>query len=84
MVKKKSRAALDGMRWDPLGEVTNVTAAVSSKDGNVSKEIKENNILKVKAEEKEKWWSIGRGRKDTKDIAKEGKENMRRKCKLST
>ncbi|KAI0064426.1 hypothetical protein BV25DRAFT_322323 [Artomyces pyxidatus] len=56
--KKKSRAALDGLRWGPLGEVTNVPSGSSS------------TLLKPKAEEKEKWWSIGKGRKDSKDKTK--------------
>jgi hypothetical protein len=33
-------------------------------------------LLKVKAEEERKWWSIGRGRKDSKEKEKiKGKEN---------
>ncbi|KAG1727136.1 hypothetical protein EDB19DRAFT_1914356 [Suillus lakei] len=46
--KKKSRVALDGMRWGPaLGEVTNVPH--------------------VKADEKPGWWTIGKGKKDSKE-----------------
>ncbi|KAI0051553.1 hypothetical protein FA95DRAFT_1580533 [Auriscalpium vulgare] len=58
--KKKSRAALDGLKWGPLGETTNIPPAASSS----------NPLLKVKSEEKDKWWSIGRGRKDSKEKAK--------------
>ena len=64
--KKKSRAALDGMKWGPLGEVTNVPSA-PKENGKPSA----GNLLKVKTEEKEKWWSIGRGRKDSKEKAKD-------------
>ena len=65
--KKKSRGTLDGMKWGALGEVTNVPAV--SKD-NV-KEREKDGLLKVKGDEKEKWWSIGRGRKDSKEKTKE-------------
>lgn len=44
MVKKKSRAALDGMHWGPLGEVTNIPARGKTGD--------DNKTLKVKGEEK--------------------------------
>lgn len=77
--KKKSRVALDGMRWGALGEVTNVPAVTAPKEAS--------SLLKVKGEEN-KWWSIGRGRKDSKEKAKEVKEvakpveksKMRLKC----
>ncbi|KAM6497668.1 hypothetical protein JOM56_005616 [Amanita muscaria] len=69
--KKKSRAALDGMHWGPLGEVTNIPARGKTGD--------DNKTLKVKGEEKGGWWTIGRGRKDSKDKSKEGKENPRGK-----
>ncbi|KAJ4485212.1 hypothetical protein J3R30DRAFT_3696531 [Lentinula aciculospora] len=63
--KKKSRAGLDGLRWGSgggaLGEVTNVPS--------VSQPVTA--ITKVKAEEKEKWWTLGRGRKDSKEKEKE-------------
>jgi serine/arginine repetitive matrix protein 2 len=63
--KKKSRVGLDSLSWGPgaLGEVTNV-----SMNTNVAlpKE-----VGKLKGEEKEgKWWSIGRGRKDSKEKEK--------------
>lgn len=64
--KKKSRAALDGMKWGALEEVTNVPSAAPKAASA---------LLKVKGEEKDKWWSIGRGRKDSKDKTKEVKEN---------
>ena len=65
--KKKSRGALDGMRWGALGEVTNVPAVPKEK----TKERENDGLLKVKGDEKEKWWSIGRGRKDSKEKTKE-------------
>jgi hypothetical protein len=72
--KKKSRVALDGMRWGPaLGEVTNVPH-VKEKE---TKKVKEN-TLKVNVDEKGGWWSIRRGRKDSKEKEKE-KENSKRK-----
>lgn len=73
--KKKSRIALDGLRWGPaLGEVTNVPH-VKEKEKKEKKKDKEN-TLKVNMDEKSGWWSIGRGRKDSK-------EKERSKCKLS-
>jgi serine/arginine repetitive matrix protein 2 len=62
--KKKSRAALSGLKWGTLAEVTN-----SSKDPIQA--------VGLKSEDKEKWWSIGRGRKDSKDMKMIGKENSR-------
>ncbi|OBZ78003.1 hypothetical protein A0H81_01654 [Grifola frondosa] len=63
--KKKSRMGLDGMKWGALGEVTNVPSA--------PKEHRPTPVefLKVKGDENQKWWSIGRGRKDSKEKAKE-------------
>jgi hypothetical protein len=72
--KKKSRAALDGMQWGPLGEVTNVAPVPPPKQS----------FLRPKSEEKEKWWTIGRGRKDSKEKSKEAerqKDIARSKCK---
>ena len=89
MVKKKrSRAALDGMRWGPLGEVTNVPTSSSEvkneKPKAATQPLQPSAVLKVKGEENNKWWSIGRSRKDSKDKSvKEGKENKqqsRAKC----
>jgi serine/arginine repetitive matrix protein 2 len=64
--KKKSRLALDGMAWGALGEVTNVPKVPPKEPAP---------LLKVKNEEKEKWWTLGRGRKDSKEKTKENKEN---------
>ncbi|KAI0309656.1 hypothetical protein OF83DRAFT_1179371 [Amylostereum chailletii] len=62
--KKKSRVALSTMQWgNTLEEVTNVQPAPKSA------------TLKPKGEDKDKWWSIGRGRKDSKDGRKATKEN---------
>ncbi|KAG1718128.1 uncharacterized protein EDB91DRAFT_662674, partial [Suillus paluster] len=64
--KKKSRVALDGMRWGPaLGEVTNVPH-VKEKEKKERKKDKEN-TLKVKVDEKSGWWSIGKGKKESKE-----------------
>jgi hypothetical protein len=87
MVKKKSRAALDGVRWGPgaLGEVTNTTMYTNP---NGSSAMLPKEVLKVKGEEKGegKWWSIGRGRKDSKEKEKTAKSTLattvRAKCKL--
>lgn len=60
--RKKSRAALDGMTWGggPMAEVTNVPSAKTK--------MKEREKEKEKEEgAKEKWWAIGRGRKDSKE-----------------
>lgn len=72
--KQKSRGALNGMSWGALGEVTNVP--------NIPKNAPASGAtLKVKEEDK-KWWSIGRGRKDSKE--KQDKENAKRaKCNYS-
>ena len=70
--KKKSRAALDGMAWGALGEVTNVPK-VPPKEAAP--------LLKVKNEEKDKWWTLGRGRKDSKEKTKENnKMSSKRMC----
>ncbi|KAG2030786.1 hypothetical protein BDR03DRAFT_161432 [Suillus americanus] len=64
--KKKSRMALDGMRWGPaLGEVTNVPH-VKEKEKKEKKKDKEN-TTKVKVDEKSGWWTIGKGKKDSKE-----------------
>ncbi|KAG2134191.1 uncharacterized protein EDB93DRAFT_1173064 [Suillus bovinus] len=65
--KKKSRMALDGMRWGPaLGEVTNIPH-VKEKEKKEKKKDKENNVSKVKVDEKSGWWTIGKGKKDSKE-----------------
>lgn len=71
--KKKSRAGLDGLRWGALGDVTNTVKEVEAeKPKSKPKEKKRPaTSLKVKTDEKEKWWTIGRGRKDSKEKAKE-------------
>ncbi|TFK33165.1 hypothetical protein BDQ12DRAFT_448473 [Crucibulum laeve] len=72
--KKKSRVALDGMKWGALGEVTNIPSA-PREEGE-----KPQQFLKVKADGEGKWWSIGRGRKDSKEKEKE-KEKEKNKEK---
>ncbi|KAL1747929.1 hypothetical protein HDZ31DRAFT_60801 [Schizophyllum fasciatum] len=70
MVKKqKSRAGLNNLAWGPLGEKTNIASTTNSQHDKQNTKA----TLKSKTEEKEKdkWWTIGRGRKDSKD--KEGK-----------
>ena len=77
--KKKSRLALDGLQWGTLGEVTNVPAVTKPKEKGSKKE----SLLKVKVDENQKWWSIGRGRKDSKEKEKDkGKDKQRAKCEL--
>ncbi|KXN81385.1 hypothetical protein AN958_04774 [Leucoagaricus sp. SymC.cos] len=66
--KQKSRGALNGVNWGALGEVTNVPNVPRS--GPIPSD-----TLKAKDEDK-KWWTIGRGRKDSKE--KKGKENTKR------
>jgi hypothetical protein len=67
--KQKSRGALNGMNWGALGEVTNVP--------NVPRDGPAPSGMPKSKEEDKKWWSIGRGRKDSKN-----KENAKRsKCK---
>ena len=60
--KKKSRASLSALKWGAVGEVTNT---VQTKDTTQT--------LRLKNEDKEKWWTIGRGRKDSKDKRVVGK-----------
>ncbi|KIJ60131.1 hypothetical protein HYDPIDRAFT_32553 [Hydnomerulius pinastri MD-312] len=67
--KKKSRVALDGMNWGTLGEVTNVPSITKPKEKGGKKD--KENLLKVKVDDNQKWWSIGRGRKDSKEKEKE-------------
>ncbi|KAF5393347.1 hypothetical protein D9757_000790 [Collybiopsis confluens] len=63
--KKKSRAGLDGLRWGSgggaLGEITNIPPVPQPVTS----------VTKAKTEEKDKWWTIGRGRKDSKEKEKE-------------
>jgi serine/arginine repetitive matrix protein 2 len=69
--KKKSRAALSGLKWGTLADVTN---SAPSKDSTQT--------VRLKNEDKEKWWSIGRGRKDSKDmkIIEKANPRMNRMC----
>ena len=77
--KKKSRAALSGMNWGTLGEVTNVPSTTKSKESKEKGGKKEKEgLLKIKGDENQKWWSIGRGRKDSKE-----KEKERARCKTN-
>ena len=60
MVKKKrSRLGSDRMKWGALGEVTNV-ANVPPKKKDTKAPVE--NLLKVKDEDNQKWWSIGRSK----------------------
>jgi serine/arginine repetitive matrix protein 2 len=64
--KKKPRVGLDGISWGTLGEATNVPKSMQVKPSQPP--TKENpQMLKVKADEEGKWWSIGQGRKDSKE-----------------
>ena len=76
--KRKSRAALEDVRWGPapaaLGEVTNVPTAERGREGDARE--------KEKAESK--WWTIGRGRKDSKEKEKENKEKTVRSTLADT
>ncbi|KAF9258752.1 hypothetical protein L218DRAFT_711641 [Marasmius fiardii PR-910] len=72
--KKKSRGGLDGMRWGTGGALEEVTNIPSVTQPTTT------TTLKVKNEGKEKWWTIGRGRKDSKEKEKE-KEKEREKEK---
>ncbi|KAI0696589.1 hypothetical protein BC835DRAFT_853465 [Cytidiella melzeri] len=72
--KKKSRLGLDGMKWGALGEVTNVPSVPKEKKSS-------ENLLKVKGDENQKWWSIGRGRKESKEKEKSAEEKSRARSK---
>ena len=80
--KKKSRAGLGDVTWGPtpLGDVTNATNLPSVENG------KPLNLGGAKSKqgekEKDRWWTIGRGRKDSKEKEKE-KEKDKNKVKLS-
>ena len=69
--KKKSRAALSGLKWGTLADVTN---SAPSKDSTQT--------VRLKTEDKEKWWSIGKGRRDSKDMKtiEKGNPRMNRMC----
>jgi len=83
LFKKKSRAALNGMSWGTLGEVTNVPLITKPKESKEKGRKKEKEgLLKVKMDENQKWWNLGRGRKDSKEKEKD-KEKNRAKCKTN-
>lgn len=77
--KKKGRPVLNGLKWGSsngaLEEVTNIPSTNTKKE--------QSSTLKV-AEGKDtisKWWSIGRGRKESKEKEnKETKKEKRTKC----
>ena len=60
--KRKSRLGLDGMKWGALGEVTNVPPAARKEEKEKKTNAPVEYLLKPKADENQKWWSIGRGR----------------------
>ncbi|TFK19266.1 hypothetical protein FA15DRAFT_709141 [Coprinopsis marcescibilis] len=75
--KKKSRAGLDGVGagWGPASAAPPVPPL---KDvTNVAGRPVHEGLLKVKVEEERKWWSIGRGRKDSKEV-KDKKEKEKK------
>jgi serine/arginine repetitive matrix protein 2 len=84
--KKKSRTALESVHWGTgaLGDVTNMTTATTA---NVDA-VPAKDVIKAKGEEKGegKWWTIGRGRKDSKEKDKTGKSTLtatfRASCKF--
>jgi len=83
LFKKKSCAALNGMSWGTLGEVTNVLLITKPKESKEKGGKKEKEgLLKVKMDENQKWWNLGRGRKDSKEKEKD-KEKNRAKCKTN-
>ncbi|KAF8590486.1 hypothetical protein K439DRAFT_92019 [Ramaria rubella] len=65
VMKKKSRAVLEGIRW-VLGEVTN------AEGGSALPPEEDTKRVKIKVEEKEKWWSIGCGRRSQGEASCEG------------
>ncbi|EJD08498.1 uncharacterized protein FOMMEDRAFT_151360 [Fomitiporia mediterranea MF3/22] len=70
--KKKSRAGLDDLYWGALGDVTNTgKRPISDKLTRVNKPATAESLPKATDDEKEKWWTIGRGRKDTKEKSKD-------------
>ncbi|KAF8989391.1 hypothetical protein BDQ17DRAFT_1434495 [Cyathus striatus] len=76
--KRKLHAALDGLAWgggDALREATNMPK-LNGEEGKIkvkTREEKDLGGLKVKGETEGRWWSIRRGRKDSKDKTKENK-----------
>ncbi|KAJ3528411.1 hypothetical protein NMY22_g9426 [Coprinellus aureogranulatus] len=80
--KQKSRAALNDMGWGPiagasetrgvLGEVTNNSSSGTVNGGGKKEKEAVGPLAKVKLDDERKWWSIGRGRKEVKEV----KENV--------
>ena len=74
--KKKSRAGLRGLGWGKaLDDVTNATQA-PSKEGATTLKVKDEPV------KENKWWTIGRGRKDSKD-KEQSKTKSRSKCEYN-
>ncbi|KAG2024130.1 hypothetical protein CC2G_001714 [Coprinopsis cinerea AmutBmut pab1-1] len=77
--KKKSRAGLDGVGWGapPAGADKPVPpvprSTLGERNMNIPAAGGEDGMLKVKEDER-KWWSIGRGRKDSKEDKKKDNE----------
>lgn len=85
--KKKSRAGLDGIFKGALGDVTNTNEDKGKNETKTEKSEKSSKptsgTLKVKEkrDEKEKWWTIGRSRRDSKEKAKEKANEEKEKFK---
>jgi serine/arginine repetitive matrix protein 2 len=71
--KKKSRAGLNGFQWGAMGEVTNIPTAPkeAGKSKDNSKENKEGSG---------RWWTMGRGRKESKNPERNENIRTRSKC----
>jgi serine/arginine repetitive matrix protein 2 len=84
MIKRqKSRGAINGMRWGSggaLGEVTNVPKAPKDKENKPPAAVEK---LKPGDSGSQKWWSIGRGRKDSKEKGSETEKEKEKKSKRS-
>lgn len=79
--KKKSRAGLNDLHWGALGDVTNVGKAETSElKPEAKKPLPAESTLKAKNEDK--WWTIGRGRKDSKEKPKDKVLRSKSKEKL--
>lgn len=79
--KKKSRAGLDDLQWGPLGDVTNVSKGRDTEKSKGQMKIVPSTFKSKgddKEKEKEKWWTLGRIRRDSKEKStvkeKEGKQ----------
>lgn len=75
--KKKSRGGLNELRWAALEDVAN--AAEETEVAEVKTIMKKPDPLttmpSAKSDEKDKWWTLGRRRRDSKDLKFKGKEN---------